>query len=469
MKRSLRNFTLTHAVIMLLVVILGRTIIGLLLGIFLGIYSNIIESTSTELLQFVSMEYIISICGILLIIWYEFNHFNLDWAAVKGNTIRKKRIYLCVLLLFFSLTIVNAVLYTYVYNDPDQDLFKLAKNPIDLCIVIILLCLVGPIVEEILFRGIFFRGLFRRYNLRKALIWSAIFFGIAHIHSVQMIMATILGLFLGWIYYKTESLYMAILAHCVYNSTVLLVPYLLNIPGYYSLDGQFLPLWFLALGVGGLWFFIKYFGKQRFEQKFFTKFDIRKHFAMTGIIYRQCTEEDLTELVEFQWQILQENTGTRMAKEEFISSCSLALVDGLMNGNWTYWVAIRDNEIISQVFIQKIRTTPLPDGIGKNLGILANLYTKPEYRLIGIASKLLRKVKFWASGEAIKSFLIAKNQIADYSYQELGYPLEVSYYDFRVLSSMGDHIVNTSGMQSKDAADVGHRNCNTSLNEFTSN
>jgi len=77
--------------------------------------------------------------------------------------------------------------------------------------------IVAPIYEEIFTRGILLAGLLNRYNPKKAIIISALIFGISHFNIVQSVNTTLIGLILGMIYYKTNSLILCIGAHMTNN------------------------------------------------------------------------------------------------------------------------------------------------------------------------------------------------------------------------------------------------------------
>lgn len=78
--------------------------------------------------------------------------------------------------------------------------------------------LIGPICEEIIFRGIILEGLAQKYNPTKAIIFSALIFGIIHLQPLQVISAFFIGLILGWIYLKTQSLWVVIALHVINNT-----------------------------------------------------------------------------------------------------------------------------------------------------------------------------------------------------------------------------------------------------------
>jgi membrane protease YdiL (CAAX protease family) len=77
----------------------------------------------------------------------------------------------------------------------------------------------GPILEEVLFRGIILEGFLNRYKPQKAIFWSALLFGLFHMNPWQFIPAFITGLLLGYLYLKTRSILPVIFIHIIINST----------------------------------------------------------------------------------------------------------------------------------------------------------------------------------------------------------------------------------------------------------
>jgi len=75
----------------------------------------------------------------------------------------------------------------------------------------------APFFEEILFRGIIFKGLLSTYSSKKAIIISAIIFGIFHGQPAMIPGAIFLGLCFGYVYFKTNSLGLTILLHSATN------------------------------------------------------------------------------------------------------------------------------------------------------------------------------------------------------------------------------------------------------------
>lgn len=83
---------------------------------------------------------------------------------------------------------------------------------------IICISVLGPVLEEMLFRGAITKVLLQKYSPVKAILLSALIFGIFHVNPVQVAGAMLSGLLFAWLYYKTGSLIPCILIHVLNNS-----------------------------------------------------------------------------------------------------------------------------------------------------------------------------------------------------------------------------------------------------------
>jgi uncharacterized protein len=77
--------------------------------------------------------------------------------------------------------------------------------------------LIAPVFEEIIFRGVILDGFLKIYSPKKSIIWSSILFGLIHLNPWQALGAFFIGLFIGWIYYRTQSIIPGILIHFTNN------------------------------------------------------------------------------------------------------------------------------------------------------------------------------------------------------------------------------------------------------------
>lgn len=84
--------------------------------------------------------------------------------------------------------------------------------------------LLAPVCEELVFRGAVLRALLRwtpRHWLAIAI--SALLFALIHANPIQMPHALLIGLLLGWLYYRTDSIVPGIVYHWVNNSIAYVV------------------------------------------------------------------------------------------------------------------------------------------------------------------------------------------------------------------------------------------------------
>jgi membrane protease YdiL (CAAX protease family) len=75
----------------------------------------------------------------------------------------------------------------------------------------------APVLEEWIFRGIILDGLLRRYSPLKSIIFSSLLFGLVHLNPWQFVGALLIGLFSGWVFYRTGKLFLSVLIHFVNN------------------------------------------------------------------------------------------------------------------------------------------------------------------------------------------------------------------------------------------------------------
>ena len=119
-------------------------------------------------------------------------------------------------LIFGSMYVFNVTLDWLPLPDFMEDTFMdMGNEPLG----VLSMALVAPLVEEMMFRGAIQGYLMRRCsNPWTAIVASALVFGVIHMNPVQVVYATLLGLVLGWIYYRTRSLLPVIAGHVLNNS-----------------------------------------------------------------------------------------------------------------------------------------------------------------------------------------------------------------------------------------------------------
>jgi membrane protease YdiL (CAAX protease family) len=84
------------------------------------------------------------------------------------------------------------------------------------------LVVAAPILEEMIFRGIIQEGLMRRLKPIGAIVLTSLLFGFIHLNPWQFSTGFFMGLFIGWIYYYTRDILLAIAVHFFNNLFVVL-------------------------------------------------------------------------------------------------------------------------------------------------------------------------------------------------------------------------------------------------------
>ena len=123
------------------------------------------------------------------------------------------------------------------------------------------LVIVGPIIEELIFRGLLLRSL-AQYGRNFAIITTSILFGVYHASLIQNGYAFVVGIVLAYITLR-YSIKWAIVIHCTNNMLMMIIAFF-NVP--YQLN-------YIFLGIFSIWGVVilivknkklrKYFGKGR--------------------------------------------------------------------------------------------------------------------------------------------------------------------------------------------------------------
>lgn len=127
------------------------------------------------------------------------------------------------------------------------------SGPVSFLGLVLVLALLPGICEEALFRGFIQKGFERSYRPAKAIFWSGVLFGLMHVDPLQALGVLLMGFFLGFVAYRTNSLYPSVVAHGVNNAVAI---YAVNqreggIEATLGQDPSW-PLLLLGLGVASL-------------------------------------------------------------------------------------------------------------------------------------------------------------------------------------------------------------------------
>lgn len=123
-------------------------------------------------------------------------------------------------LLAFLLLVVIMLAAIFNYHPPQQALFKLflqEKNIWFLIYSTTMVVILGPIVEEVFFRGFTYNAIKRRWGKRTAMVLTAVVFAWLHGNLIGFLPIMALGFLLVYVYEKTGSLIPSIAIHILHN------------------------------------------------------------------------------------------------------------------------------------------------------------------------------------------------------------------------------------------------------------
>jgi len=128
---------------------------------------------------------------------------------------------------------------------------------------ILRIVIIAPIVEELIFRGVIMSGFSRIYHPVFAIFFSALLFALFHLNPWQFPAAFALGLILGWIRIRTDSVLACIAGHAIHNGLVFLTVVFYNdlkdlqIMQAGIAKNYLIHFMLLAIGISFVWFFTR--------------------------------------------------------------------------------------------------------------------------------------------------------------------------------------------------------------------
>lgn len=132
------------------------------------------------------------------------------------------------LLIMYILTmlanIICVLLFKHVSESTNQSMLEgFSKIHSMVPGLLVLTLLVGPILEELMFRGVLFNYFLQKLDYRFQIGFAGIMFGLFHIMGssfqlTALIQYSIMGCVFGYVYYKTQKLQMSMLIHFMNNS-----------------------------------------------------------------------------------------------------------------------------------------------------------------------------------------------------------------------------------------------------------
>lgn len=215
-----------------MICVLGYVIYGIICGkgyaAALAEVTILGQSSETNIMIAIS-----AISAILSFIWCGILYIRSSWREEHidyRNIFSAKNILTvfcigsgCCILLTFLLSML-----TSIFPEMFQNYTELMSNfeNGNLVLTLFYAVLIGPVSEEMIFRGAVFDRVYTAFPFWKANMIQAALFGIYHMNIIQGLYAFCLGMILGLIVKATGSILCSMLTHIIFNGTSYVLPVL---------------------------------------------------------------------------------------------------------------------------------------------------------------------------------------------------------------------------------------------------
>ena len=203
---------------------------ALLLNLILGIARLIFKEISSESLLLVHAA-VVDLAAVGFIVYAVRKNgskirdlIGWHWSKIPWREIWLGiQTYVMILPTLLTLIILLVVAANFFsYEPPPHPLVHIfmkghALSPWVIAFSIFLACVIGPIVEEIFFRGFFYPALKRYFTTNWAMVMTAALFALAHESLFSFVPIFFLGLALCYLYEKRSSIIPSIFLHMTHN------------------------------------------------------------------------------------------------------------------------------------------------------------------------------------------------------------------------------------------------------------
>ncbi len=169
-------------------------------------------------------EYIIILAPTLF--YLKMRGFSLR-KVLRLNKVSLKQALLIPLIVIFSYPI--GTFFNYLMIIVLNYFGKISPNPVpipesggEMIIGLLVVALSAGICEEVMFRGFVMKA-YEKLGMKSSIVYSALLFGLFHFNIQNLLGPIYLGLIFGYMVYKTDSIFAAMIGHTANNAFALLL------------------------------------------------------------------------------------------------------------------------------------------------------------------------------------------------------------------------------------------------------
>ena len=193
------------------------------LGYQLGLTAVAMVVSKFVYMDLITMTSLVMVVSTLAMSWHLLHHGYVTLRSDNYKALTLPVLCVSVVFVFSAMYVLNLLIeQTGLPNTMEETFLAMSRNPLG----ILSITLLGPVLEELLFRGAIQGDLQRQMSPWKAIIVSSLLFGVVHMNPAQIPFAFLLGMLFGWLYYRTGSLLPGIVGHVLNNSVATVNMYL---------------------------------------------------------------------------------------------------------------------------------------------------------------------------------------------------------------------------------------------------
>jgi uncharacterized protein len=126
-----------------------------------------------------------------------------------------------------AVPVIYLVLFQFIgerdVSEAARGLTDMAAGPLDVVLLVLIVAVGAPVIEELFFRGLLLRSIERRFGSRTAVIVSSVIFAAIHFQALQFPALFMFGLLAAWLTVRSGRLGPAIWAHVGFNAVTVAV------------------------------------------------------------------------------------------------------------------------------------------------------------------------------------------------------------------------------------------------------
>ena len=254
--------SITDSIILCVLIAFFQIVMGISIVIFEIIYKQIDTSDISLIISFLIVLTSMVSVAIVLLIGFKKSERKFN-EVFKFNAV-SPFLWMAAIVFMIGFVIVMSGLNNLLIHilpvlklsrNQSNALETLASSKQIFIIAVIFVGILPAFIEEMFFRGLVLGSLNINYSKKKAIIISALLFGIIHLNLLQFLTAFIIGLFAAWICINTNSILLCIYMHLFNNVLFTIIARyqnLIPLEGGNAMNAEiikFQPLWLDLTGL----------------------------------------------------------------------------------------------------------------------------------------------------------------------------------------------------------------------------